>query len=222
MEEGEIVARGGPLVPGGTLILTSGLRAGGSLGVNIQYQGVYRLLSCAHVLTAFDPNFVGKTINYCEAGWQNPQPLTTVTGMVPVTVYPTSDPPNPVRNVQDLAWANITPQLGSPAIDNIGTPSGIRAPKTEQVQVYGGVSNSEVQTTKILSLTARTTVRSLSSDGSTYVYTFWQSVMQLDAGSISHFPGDSGSAVVATADRAVVGLAFSIGSINVYACPIVT
>lgn len=217
VEEGEINALGLP-VGGGTLIRTAGLAAGGSLGANIAYQGTYRLLSCAHVLTAFDPNFVGKAVDYCDAGWASCHPLgVTVTGQVAVTSYPTSTQPDPVLNTQDLAWADISHQAGDPAIKEIGVPAGIRPPQVnEGVRVYAGYSES-LQISRVLSVTAAHTTRGLDSGGHT-IYSFWQNAIKLDASEMTLLPGDSGSAVVATSDSKVVGLLYGGGVMYGYAC----
>ena len=62
----------------------------------------------------------------------------TVTDQVDVALYDSSTVTDPVRAKQDLAWANITPDRGSPAISDIGTPGGIRKIKGDEKQ---GVTN---------------------------------------------------------------------------------
>jgi hypothetical protein len=216
VEEGEITALVLP-APGGTMIQTAGLNGKGSLGVNIQYQGAYRALSCAHVMTAFDPAYVGQPLSYEDDNYDWHPLGISVTAAVPVTHYNTEHVANPVLNVQDLAWADTTPQIGSPAITQIGVPAGIRAAQVgDGVRVYGGMSR-QLEGSRVVSTTARFGMKSPYSDGTT-VYSFWQSAVKLDASQMALLPGDSGSAVVATQDQNVVGIAFCISTLYIYAC----
>ena len=93
-----------PPYKGGSLIITADLNLRGCLGANAQYKGSYRLLSAAHVLTAFDRYYVGKNVlveneegDYVEIG-------ATVTDQVDVVLYDTPNEPSPVYAKQDLAW----------------------------------------------------------------------------------------------------------------------
>lgn len=215
VEEGVIRA----LAQGGDVVQTQGLARNGSLGVNIMYQGVYRLLSCAHVLTAFDPQLVGAMIKYAADELGPFQDLVPVSGQMAVTYYNNKNEHNPAYNVFDLAWADITQAQGDPAIKQIGIPAGIRAPVlNEQVQVYGAISQS-LQTTTVTSVTDQYVVKSQSSTGQD-IYTWWQSGIGLDALVAAFLPGDSGSAVVATADNMVVGLLANIGLVTIRASPL--
>ncbi|PYQ27869.1 MAG: hypothetical protein DMF56_18525 [Acidobacteria bacterium] len=215
-EEGELRFA---VAEGGGKVATVGLKRAGSLGVNINYQGAYNLLSCAHVLTAFDPGFIGKMIQYADEPGMKFTDLVPVSGQQPVTFYESSTQKNPVLNTSDVAWGNITPALGSPSIKAIGVPAGIRAAVVnEAVQIYGGESQS-LEKTKVLSTTGRVTVRSVYSDDST-IYSFWQNAISLDATTAVFMAGDSGSAVVATSDQKVIGLLFNIGLFTIYACPL--
>ncbi|TMQ05915.1 MAG: hypothetical protein E6J91_39370 [Deltaproteobacteria bacterium] len=215
VEEGVIRA----LAQGGDVVQTQGLGRNGSLGVNITYQGAYRLLSCAHVLTAFDPQFVGAMIRWTADELEPFQDLVPVSGQMAVTYYDNPNEPNPAYNVFDLAWADITPALGDPAIKQIGTPAGIRAPVlNEQVRVYGAISRS-LETTTVTSVTDQYRARSQSSAGQD-IYTWWQNGIGLDVLTAAFLPGDSGSAVVATSDNMVVGLLANIGSITIRASPL--
>lgn len=216
VEEGVIRALA---AQGGDVVLPQGLNRNGSLGVNITYQGTYRLLSCAHVLTAFDPQLVGAMIQYAADELGPYQDLVPVTDQMAVTYYDTPDEENPAYNVYDLAWADITEALGDPAIKEIGVPAGIRAPVlNEQVRVYGAISQS-LETTTVTSVTDQYRVKSKSSAGQD-IYTWWQSGIGLDAETASFLPGDSGSAVVATSDNMVVGILSSIGMISIRASPL--
>jgi hypothetical protein len=215
VEEGVIRA----LAPGGDVVQTQGLARNGSLGVNIQYEGAYRLLSCAHVLTAFDPQLVGAMIKYAEDEWGPFLDLVPVSGQMAVTYYDNPNEENPVYNVFDLAWADITPAQGDPAIKLIGKPAGVRAPLlNEQVRVYGAISQS-LETTTVTSLTDQYRSKTTSSTGQD-IYTWWQSGIGLDATVAAFLPGDSGSAVVATSDNMVVGLLSNIGTITIRASPL--
>lgn len=217
IEEGEIRTLAG--VEGGTFICTAGLKQGGALGANIDFNGAFRLVSCAHVLTAFDPSFVGKMVSYYDEPYDKTPAgeLAPVTGMSPVTYYDTKKPSNPVYNEKDVAWANISHEQGDEKIKDIGKPSGIRKPKKdEEVLIYGAVSQS-LETTTVTSLDVSHEVRSVYSDG-TEIYTFWKDSFTLDVTKIALLPGDSGSAIVATSDNKIVGLVFSAGLLNAHGC----
>jgi hypothetical protein len=216
VEEGVIRALA---AQGGDVVQTQGLNRNGSLGVNITYQGAYRLLSCAHVLTAFDPQFVGAMIKYAADELGTFQDLVPVSGQMAATYYDNPNEPNPAYNVFDLAWADITQAQGDPAIKQIGTPAGIRAPVlNEQVRVYGAISQS-LETTTVTSLTDQYRSKSRSSTGQD-IYMWWQNGIGLDAMAAAFLPGDSGSAVVATSDNMVIGLLANIGSITIRASPL--
>ena len=54
-------------------------------------------------------------------------------------LYDSSTVLDPAFAKQDLAWANITPDRGSPAIIEIGTPGGIRGIEDdEKVKFFAG------------------------------------------------------------------------------------
>jgi hypothetical protein len=208
-----------PAAQGGDVIRTKGLGRQGSLGVNITYQGAYRLLSCAHVLTAFDPQYINKMIEVAPDVSGPFRDLVAVTDHMVVTYYPNEDEPNPVFNQFDLAWADLTPAQGAPAIKQIGVPAGIRAPVVnEQVRIFGAVTQ-ELQTTKVLSVTTLHKRRDQSTTGQN-IYTWWQSGIDLDIEDVAFVPGDSGSAVVAVTDNQVVGLLSSIGNLALRAVPL--
>jgi hypothetical protein len=217
VEEGEVVALAGPPFPGGSVVQTEGLNRFGSLGVNIEWEGGYRLLSCAHVLTAFDAGLVGRPVAASNSPVDDFTRIATVNGQKPVTCYPSLDQPNPVYNTQDLAWADVRRTEASPDIIDIGTPIGIRAPVGgEAVRIYGGYTE-DLAETSIESVAASTRVKSQYSDGST-VYSFWRDVQRLDASTLALLAGDSGSAVVADEDKAVVGVVFSAAMLSAYSC----
>ena len=101
----------------------------GTLGVNTQYKGRYRLLSAAHVLTNFNPNNIGQKIFARSDSFDKPADTgATVTGHVPVVLYDSRNEPSPTFAKQDLAWANITEAQGSPEIERIGKVGPIRNP----------------------------------------------------------------------------------------------
>ena len=120
------------------MIKNASLDQVGCLGANTEYGGTYRLLSAAHVLTNFDRNYIGEQISVTN-GWQWVDIGATVTDQVDVDLYDSSTVPDPVFAKQDLAWANITPDRGSPAIIEIGTPGDIRGIKDdEKVKFFAG------------------------------------------------------------------------------------
>ena len=57
---------------------------------------------------------------------------------------------------QDLVWANITEDKGSPEINEIGHVGGIRDPHLEEfVQFYGGMSECLYNTLRVLYISAK-------------------------------------------------------------------
>ncbi len=192
----------------------------GTLGVNTQYKGTYRLLSAAHVLTQFDPGNIGKAINArSDPGNDQYQSMgTTVEGQVNVTLYASSSEPNPVYAKQDLAWATVTPQQGSPEIIDIGAVNGIRAPNnSEKVQFYGAASEELQSDIVVADTSTMVTVRLQVGIGS-YKYAYFEDVCRLDISNASVLPGDSGSAMIAQSDKAIVGILFAAGMASALFC----
>ena len=141
IEEGELVAFSGPY-EGGCNIHTEGLNCSGSLGINIDYEGCYRLISAAHVLTQHRAENIGKQIfdNRC-------QPMNvTVEGHKEVKLYESIPPFISDDNMskRDLAWARIDRAKGLQSISLIGNVKSIRLPdeddEEQTVQFFGGAS----------------------------------------------------------------------------------
>lgn len=226
-EEGEIRAHTGGQVQnapqvtrpakGGWGVRTTPLGQG-TLGVNITYQGTYRLLSCAHVLTCYDPALVG-TMIYQPARIDPAAALVPVTGQVAVTHYTDRNQANPVHNVSDVAYGDITAQLGDPEIEMVGLPAGLRAPDPNtdvDVQLCG--LNSGFQGFQIEDFGVRYRSPGVDSAGSE-IFTWWRDGMRY-----AHFggtrPGDSGAAIVADHDSRVIGLHRAGSAAYGYACPL--
>ncbi len=219
VEEGVIQALGPPY-KGGSQVMTTGAIEQGTLGVNTQYKGTYRLLSAAHVLTQFDPGNIGKAINARSDPVNDQyQPMgTTVEGQVNVTLYTSSSEPNPVYAKQDLAWATVTPQQGSPEIIDIGAVNGIRDPNnSEKVQFYGAASEELQSDIVVADTSTMVTVRFQDGIGS-YKYGYFEDVCMLDISNASPLPGDSGSAMIAQSDKAIVGILFATGLLSAHFC----
>ena len=233
VEEGEIVAtvpeavkpEGEGVKPlksapyqGGSLIRNAGLNFSGCLGVNAQYTGAYRLLSAAHVLTKFDRNYIGNQIQVLDdSQWVDIG--ATVTDQVDVVLYDSSTVPDPIRARQDLAWANISPDRGSPAIIDIGTPGGIREIRgDEKVKFYAGRTGLVETDVPVDDIYAEIKLKVETPSGATK-YAYFEDVCRIEqpilAGS-----GDSGTAIVAEDDNALLGILFSVNSsfLTAYFC----
>ena len=219
VEEGVIKALSPPW-EGWSQVNTTGVNGQGTLGVNTKYKGKYRLLSAAHVLTGFDRANIGKTINVRTSPFDEYQPMgTTVEGQVDVTLYDSGTEPKPVYAKQDLAWATVTKQQGSPDIIGIGAVSGIHDPvEGEKVQFYGATSQ-DLQRNIVVEDTS-TTHKLRLLVGSDTKYAYFEDVCRLDISNAIALPGDSGSAIIAQSDRAIVGILFSGGTLSAHFCKI--
>lgn len=221
VEEGEIVAtvtgackrenegvrplKGAPY-QGGSLIRNAGLNFGGCLGANAQYTGAYRLLSAAHVLTKFDRNYFGQQIQVLD-GSQWVDIGATVTDQVDVALYDSSTVPDPVRAKQDLAWANITHDQGSPTISDIGTPGGIREIKgDEKVKFYAGRTEGMETDVPVDDIYAEIKLKVETPSGATK-YAYFEDVCRIEQPTLAE-SGDSGTAIVAEDDNALLGILF--------------
>jgi hypothetical protein len=196
-------------VPGGYQIsVSAGIfsESGGTLGANVVYNGQFRLITNNHVIS--NNGNVGSTVYQPEyALWGNS--LTTVEGFVPVTTYPTKTQPHPVMNTQDIAWALMNPTDGATNITQIGQPTGIRAPVVGEAVRWIGKKTGTVQNATIASITTSAVLLW----GGTTEYAWFQNVVTFNGGVADQ--GDSGSAVVATADMMIVAQIFATGPPNV-------
>ena len=196
----------------------------GILGVNINYQREYRTLSNAHVFTQFDPRGIGNMIHYRpDESVPNFTRLFPVTGQVPVTYYPNSTQPNPTENVMDIAWGDVTDdKLVSPIIHAEGgatiNPNGtVRTPKPDEHFMLGNYRLHK--STKIDSVICRYKSEGVDSSGRK-IYTWWMNgITYTHSGTQG---GDSGTAMVATSDKAVIGLHRADSPKTGYGCPIVS
>lgn len=220
-EEGELVATiengvklesqgGEPQVAapckGGSVIRNADLDFEGCLGANAQYKGVHRLLSAAHVLTKFDSNYIGRQILMWD-GSQWVDIDATVTGHADVVLYDSSRVSDPVRAKQDLAWANIPLDRGSGAIIQIGTPGGIREViEDEKVKYYAGKAQMEQTNVSVGEIYAEMRLRVQTPSKETK-YAYFEDVCRIDD-PIFADSGDSGTAIVAVADNALLGILF--------------
>ena len=217
VEEGEIVALNAPY-EGGSLVGTDIVNVQGSLGVNTRYKGTYRLLSAAHVLTRFDEDNIGKQIiaksdpdeeEYEYIG-------ATVTGQVPVDLYENINATcSTLYAKQDLAWANITEERGSPIIKRIGYVGDIRDPCLgELVQVYAGMSKDCYNNLKVVGVSVK--IKVPFNINNTTKYGFFEDVVKFDITQAALIPGDSGSAIIAQSDKGIVGILMSCSKVFGY------
>ena len=215
--EGVIKALSGPC-EGGCAISTDGLDCGGTLGVNIEYRGHYRLLSTAHVLTMHDDSNKGKTVYMCIEDDTDPivysngdkkdkkkinkKPIAVIKDHIRVRVYNKKEVDNPERFTQDLAWAEFLNEQGFPTVRGIGNVQGIRPPQQrEYVKYYGAASLAVQDKIKIISTNAAMVMKV---DGCGWV--FYENIIKLNTFGSTLEKGDSGSALVAESDTKVVGM----------------
>ena len=220
-EEGKIKA----LAPyeGGSLIKNEALTRYGTVGANTIFNGAYRLLTCAHVLTEFDDTNI--TNQRRVQIKQNPEDEAfqsipvTIEGHAPAIIYNKPDHRNPQMADQDLAWARVTIAHGLPTVKEIGGVSGIRKPiEDETITLFGAESQYQLRNIPVVSTNARPCMEFKASDGSTK-YVFFNKFGKLDITQGSVMPGDSGSAIIAEVDRAIVGiLVCSGGPLFAYFC----
>ena len=220
-EEGELVAtvegvdisqsQGGNLqgaapYEGGSVIRNADLDFEGCLGANAQYKGAHRLLSAAHVLTKFDRNYIGKKI-LLRDGLQWVDIDATVTGHADVVLYDSYTVSDPVLANQDLAWANIPLDRGSRAIIQIGTPGDIRTiNEDEKVKYYAGKAQMEETDVPVSDIYAEMRLR-LQTPSQETKYAYFEDVCRIDQPILAD-SGDSGTAIVAVADNALLGILF--------------
>ena len=199
----------------------------GTLGVNIKYKGTLRSLSNAHVFTLYDRKNLGKMIQYRRMVSSNGEfrDLFPVTGQVDVTYYTSKDQPKPAFNTMDIAWADVkddkevNPNIwgrsdkGPVKIELSGT---VRAPKDKEEFIVGNYRL--YKTLKIKSLVKSYRCKGVDSSGGT-IYSWWKKGIEFDNTGLQK--GDSGTAMVATSDKAVIGLHRASSASTGYGCPIV-
>lgn len=197
-------------VPGGYQIQATNMGGGtGTLGVNIVWAGRYRAMSNNHVLAVNGDLRAG----VYQPDRAHDDGIGTVSGYTPVTVYASDTEEDPTYNRQDLAWVDVTRQIGDPEIHRIGTPTGLRAPVAGEQVTLIGKQTGTVQTASVADILTKAVV--VFAPRSARPYAFFEQLIRLDRRCTQS--GDSGSAYVATKDRKVVGLhvgasdAFSFG-----------
>jgi hypothetical protein len=172
----------------------------GTLGVNITWQGKFRLLTNNHVIA--NNGNAGGTVYQPIQSVIRDNSLSTVAGFVGVVTYTSRRQPNPVLNQYDFAWCEMTTQLGDPAISGIGVPQGIRAPVNGEAVQWIGYATGTVQSTTISTVGGQIVIEFGSNE-----WAWFQGVIQFAGGTAAS--GDSGAAIVATSDNKVVGLIFA-------------
>ena len=191
---------------GASVIKTADLENYGCLGANAQYRGSYRLLSAAHVLTNFNRAYIGNEIlvrndvgEYVEIG-------ATVTDQVDVVLYETPTERNPEYVKQDLAWADITEDIGSSKIQEIGTPATIRrVRRDEYVKYYAGDSTDFDYNVKVENVNAYTKI-AVKFLPERKKYVFFEDVCRIQPWIALMGERDSGTAIVAKDDHALLGI----------------
>lgn len=190
--------------PGGLFIQTEGLHVRGTLGVNTVYKGGYRLISNNHVISK--NGSVGQMIHQPTP----PRPgreLVEVTGFISIQYYSNPNQPNPVFNINDVAWADANQSQCSSSIQDIGTPAGFDQPRVGETVKKRGAKTASVLSAKIRSVNYRYRSRNRSAN----LYSWWKNGILLDR--YISAPGDSGAAYLSN-DLKIVGLHRSGSSRN--------
>ena len=205
MADGEANPGNNAPYKGASLIKIDPPQGIGCLGANTQYQGSYRLLSTAHALTRYDRGYIGNEIlvqnnnEYVNIG-------ATVTDQIDVVLYETSTEQAPVYSKQDLAWGDIPEHLGSSEILNIGTPTMIRRVRDgERVKYYGGFSE-ELGTDVEVDEIGDSIILGVSFPDAGRKYAFFEDVCRITLENSRLDHGDSGTAIVAKDDNALLGI----------------
>ena len=180
-------------------------------------------MSNAHVFTEFDPNGIGRMIKYRQSSYDSFKNLFPVTGQVTVTYYTNDNQQNPTHNTMDIAWGDVTNSaLVSPTIKAAGsvsiqTSGAVRAPVNGEKFMLGNYwfYKSNIKITSLI--TSYKSYIEGSSGGK--IYTWWKNGIVFDNPGMG--AGDSGTAMVATSDKAVIGLLRAGTSKTAYGCPIV-
>ena len=201
---------------GASLIKIAPLGDTGCLGANAQYQGSYRLLSAAHVLTKFDRGQIGNeilvqnnTASYVNIG-------AKVTGQIDVVLYENPYQLDPVYSKQDLAWGDISKHQGSSEISVIGTPEKIRRViDGERVKYFGGYSKHHGTNVEVEEIGAFTRLEVSFPSGGTK-YAFFKDVCRIKPENSLLVKGDSGTAIVAEDDNALLGIVMSKSNGSTY------
>ena len=191
---------------GASLIKIAPLQDTGCLGANAQYQGSYRLLSAAHVLTKYDRGHIGNEILVQNNNGSYVNIGARVTGQIDVVLYETPTERVPVYSKQDLAWGDITEHQGSSEIKDIGAPTIIRAVRDgERVKYYGGYSEERGTNVEVEDIGASTRVKILVPSGG-IKYAYFKDVCRIKPEESRLDNGDSGTAIVAEDDNALLGI----------------
>lgn len=182
--------------PGGYQIQSQGCPLVGTLGGSITVNNQYRMLSNNHILSwngqytqVFQPN-ANAPVNA----------LCAVSGFVNITTYPTSNQQNPIYNITDLAWCNVTQQQCAPNIEGIGVPTGFAAPAANmQVRCYGASTDAVIQAN--IESTAFATVMKIFGNR----YAWFNNCILLDGEDFFPLGGDSGALLINN-DMQIVGI----------------
>lgn len=200
---------------GGSQIKVDGLNGGGTLGVCINFNGKYRLLSAAHVLTEFDEDNIGKQISL-RTGLKGNEPYVQgpkVEGHYKVILYDTMTERDPQLYSRDLAWASVTERdAPSSQVRTIGDVTKIDRPKrNNKVVFYGGSSQKLFNDTENIYVESTSTLQIVSFliRGKTR-YGYFQGICSVNLTKEDYDDleeGDSGTAILD--QRNVVGILMS-------------
>ena len=193
---------------GGSLIKNANFQQRfGCLGPNAEYQGAYRLLSAAHVLTEFRHDNIGGEILVRNNEGDFVPIGATVTDHVHVELYDTPNETNAAYASQDLAWANITRDIGSPQIDGIpDIPRNIRRiSPSDLVKYCSGNSCDLASEVDVESHIDKAIIKIITTtEGTKYAY--FEDLCRIEPFMALLNEGDSGTAIVAESDNHLLGI----------------
>lgn len=183
-------------IPGAYQITAAGIDGTGTLGVNLDWAGKYRLLTNNHVISE---NGLGSLV-YQPTEDDNNE-IGKVDGFTEVYTYPSRNEPKPRFNYQDLAWHNWEDgeETGMREIANLWKPNGYRPPRRGEKVKLIGKQTAGVKHATIESIEFQVSVKW--SDGQ---WAWFGSMILLDRNVTQ--AGDSGCAYLAEDDDMVVGL----------------
>jgi hypothetical protein len=188
----------------------------GTLAAAITLNGTFVLMSSAHVLLPGLQSPVPVTIYQPMDDGESDNILSTNIGYLQITAYGSSNQQNPEFNRYDFAWSK--PPSGAVLanqVPGINVTGKTRQPKQNEYVTWLGAYTGQLQTAKITSTTGKVTLQMSSNPG---LWAWFENAIALSGGVAVN--GDSGSALVAVTDGAIVGLLMGIGDNTIWGCQI--
>lgn len=198
--------------PGGYQIYGRWLKNGtGTLGVNIEWRGKYRLLTNNHVIAGNSEKSIGTGVYQPDKNSEGNR-IAKVTGFEPIHTYPTKVE-KPKFNTKDIAWCDIDKKKGSSKILGIGKIKGFRMPELNQRVRMMGSETGEVKESEIISIKYLIGFDKWTFPKNSVAYFERQILLSSNIAQ----PGDSGAAFVDD-DNYIVGLCVGGFTQNAFGC----